>query len=240
MRALFDQDEDEEAIIVENNRFSQRLLFDIEAYEVLHENFLNPEQCRTWHVGFTLAEKEKRGFFAWRRFIFPSSIPFLNCPVPLSSKLFPPIGTIIYGYLIDSRRCLSFGDMSYRNNTMSKDEQRSMKIDNDDGISITRSYESSIPPLTTYLFFDKIPLWADLLPGRYNLICQMRLRRHLVDSCPNDGYLLGRAPFAIFLLGDRADRGGRWNTLRYPWLKKQPQKYGDDRWFNVSFRKLFS
>ncbi|CAF1934113.1 unnamed protein product [Rotaria magnacalcarata] len=88
MRALFDQDEDEDESIAENNRFSQRLLFNIEAYEVLHEQFPNPEQCRTWHVRFTLAEKEKRGVFAWRRFIFPSSIPLLNCPVPLSSKLF--------------------------------------------------------------------------------------------------------------------------------------------------------
>ncbi|CAF4060837.1 unnamed protein product [Rotaria magnacalcarata] len=161
MRALFDQDEDEDESIAENNRFSQRLLFNIEAYEVLHEQFPNPEQCRTWHVRFTLAEKEKRGVFAWRRFIFPSSIPLLNCPVPLSSKLF------------HYRRCLSFGDMSYRNNTMSKDERRSMKIDNDGGVSITRSYDSPMAPLMTYLFCDKIPLWADLLPGRYNLICQM-------------------------------------------------------------------
>jgi hypothetical protein len=69
--------------------------------------------------------------------------------------------------------------MFYRNDTMPKDEQRSMKIDNDGGISITRPYESSISPLVTYLSFDKIPLWADLLPGRYNLTCQMRLRRHV-------------------------------------------------------------
>jgi hypothetical protein len=62
---------------------------------------------------------------------------------------------------------------------MPKDEQRSMKIDNDGGVSITRSYESLISPLVTYFFFDKIPLWADLLPGRYNLTCQMRLRRHV-------------------------------------------------------------
>jgi hypothetical protein len=88
IRALFDQDEDEDAIIAENNRFSQRLLSDIEAYEVLHEKFLSPEQYRSWHVHFTLVEKEKRGFFAWRRFMFSSSIPLLNCPVPLSSKLF--------------------------------------------------------------------------------------------------------------------------------------------------------
>ncbi|CAF1551607.1 unnamed protein product, partial [Didymodactylos carnosus] len=189
IRALFDQDEDEDAIIAENNRFSQRLLSDIEAYEVLHEKFFKPGQYRFWHVYFTLAEKEKRGFFALRRFIFPNSMPLLNYPVPLSSKLFrlyyyrlnkksilAPIGAIIYGYLIDSHRCLSVSDMFYRNSTMPKDEQRSMKIDNDGGVSIIRFYESAISPFMTYLFFDKIPLWADLLPGRYNLTCQMRLR----------------------------------------------------------------
>jgi hypothetical protein len=41
---------------------------------------------------------------------------------------------------------------------MPKDEQGSMKIDHDGGVSITRSYESLISPLVTYLFFDKIPL----------------------------------------------------------------------------------
>jgi hypothetical protein len=41
------------------------------------------------------------------------------------------------------------------------------------------------------------------------------------------------APIDICLLGDRALRGGRRNILRYPWLKEQHQKYGDDRWFNV-------
>ncbi|CAF1231863.1 unnamed protein product, partial [Didymodactylos carnosus] len=100
-------------------------------------------------------------------------------PYRLNKKsILAPIGAIIYGYLIDSHRCLSVSDMFYRNSTMPKDEQRSMKIDNDGGVSIIRFYESAISPFMTYLFFDKIPLWADLLPGRYNLTCQMRLRRN--------------------------------------------------------------
>ncbi len=99
----------------------------------------------------------------------------------LSKKnILAPIGAIIYDYLIDSRRCLSVGDMVYRKNTMSKDDQqRSVKIDNDGGVCILRSSESSIYELMTYFFFDKVPLWNDLLPGRYNLTCQMRLRHHV-------------------------------------------------------------
>lgn len=58
-------------------------------------------------------------------------------------------------------------------------EQRSIMIDNDSGIPIISSYEPFISPLLTYFFFKKNPLWTDLLPGRYNLICQMRLRRHV-------------------------------------------------------------
>ena len=27
--------------------------------------------------------------------------------------------------------------------------------------------------------------------------------------------------------------------LRYPWLEKQHQKYGDDRWFNISLIENF-
>lgn len=88
--ALFDEneDEDENAIIAENNRFSQRLLSDIETYEILHEKFLNNKWGRTWHIYFTRAEKEKRGYAAWRRCTSPTFIPSMNNPTPLSSRLF--------------------------------------------------------------------------------------------------------------------------------------------------------
>ena len=43
----------------------------------------------------------------------------------------------------------------------------------------------------------------------------------------------------VCLLGDRADHGGRWNILRYPWLIEQHKIYGDDRWFNVSLIEDF-
>jgi hypothetical protein len=62
---------------------------------------------------------------------------------------------------------------------MSKDEKRSIKVDNTGGVSITTTDQSSISPVMTYFFFDQIPLWCDLLPGRYNLACQMRLRRQV-------------------------------------------------------------
>ena len=62
---------------------------------------------------------------------------------------------------------------------MPKDEQRSMMIDNDNGVPIISSYEPLISPLMTYFFFNKVPVWTDLLPGCYNLICRMRLRRHV-------------------------------------------------------------
>jgi hypothetical protein len=90
-----------------------------------------------------------------------------------------PIGAIIYAYLIDPRRCLSIANMCYRNNRMSKDEKRSIKVDNTGGVSITTTDQSSISPVMTYFFFDQSPLWCDLLPGRYNLTCQMRLRRQV-------------------------------------------------------------
>jgi len=93
---LIDQDEneDEDAIITENNRFSQRLLLDIKTYEVFYKKFLKPGQFRSWYTYFTSAENEIRGFFAYRRFMFPNPIrlldcvPMLDCPVLLSSKLF--------------------------------------------------------------------------------------------------------------------------------------------------------
>ena len=44
------------------------------------------------------------------------------------------------------------------------------------------------------------------------------------------------APIEVCLIGDRADQS---NSLRYPWLKKQHEKYGDDRWFNVSVIENF-
>lgn len=90
IRTLFDQheDDDEDTIVAENDRLSQRLLSDIEAYDNLHEKFLNGEQYLYWFIYFTSAEKDKRGYFATRRFLFPESIPLLNCPVLLSSKLF--------------------------------------------------------------------------------------------------------------------------------------------------------
>jgi hypothetical protein len=69
--------------------------------------------------------------------------------------------------------------MVYEEYTRSIHRPRPVKIDNDGGISIARSYESSISLSATHFYFNKIPLWANLLPGRYNLTCQMRLRRQV-------------------------------------------------------------
>ncbi|CAF3685029.1 unnamed protein product [Adineta steineri] len=94
IRVLIDQDENEDVIIAENNRLSQRLLLDIKTYEVFYEKFLKPGQFRSWYCYFTSAENEIRVFFAYRRFMFPNRIrlldcvPMLDCPVLLSSKLF--------------------------------------------------------------------------------------------------------------------------------------------------------
>ncbi|CAF1312510.1 unnamed protein product [Adineta steineri] len=260
IRVLIDQDEneDEDVIIAENNRFSQRLLLDMKTYEVFYEKFLKPRQFRSWYSYFTTAENEIRGFFAYRRFMFPNPIrlldcvPMLDCPVLLSSKLFrlyfyrlnnksilAPIGALIYCYLINHCRCLSVDDMVYEERTRPIHVRRPVKIDNDGGISIAGSYESSISLRTTYFYFNQIPLWADLLPGRYNLTCQMRLRRQFVDQTPNDNYLLSGPPIDICLLGDRADRGGRLKMLRYNWLTEQHQIHGDDRWFNVTLIENF-
>lgn len=75
-----------------------------------------------------------------------------------------PIGAIIYGYLIDRYRCLSVSDMFYRDNQMSINEKRLVKIDDDGGLCIRRPAGSSIHSFAINLFFDRIPLWTDLLP----------------------------------------------------------------------------
>lgn len=90
-----------------------------------------------------------------------------------------PIGAIIYGYLTDCHRYLSVSDMFYRDDQMSFNEKNSVKTDADGGVCIRRPNQSSTYPLAITLFFDRIPLWTDLLPGRYSLTCQMRLRRHV-------------------------------------------------------------
>lgn len=88
IKVLCDQDENEDAIIAENDQLSQRLLSDTKAYEAMHENFLCPTHYRTWHARLTSAETDKRGFIAWRRFVLPYPIPLSNYPIPLSSTLF--------------------------------------------------------------------------------------------------------------------------------------------------------
>lgn len=70
--------------------------------------------------------------------------------------------------------------MCYRHTRMFNDEKRLAKVDNTGGVSITTiDDQSSISGVMTFFFFDKIPLWCDLLPGRYNLTSQMRLRRQV-------------------------------------------------------------
>lgn len=83
---------------------------------------------------------------------------------------------MIYAYLTDPRRCLSVANLVYRDSTMSRDEHRPIPIDNDGSVCLTRPDQASVSPLMMYYFFDRIPLWIDLLPGRYNMTCQMRLR----------------------------------------------------------------
>jgi hypothetical protein len=77
--------------------------------------------------------------------------------------------------------------MVYEEYTGPIHQQKPVKIDDDGGISIVQSYESSISFSLTHLYFNKIPLWANLLSGRYNLTCQMRLRRQVGElfSCLN-------------------------------------------------------
>lgn len=89
MRMFFDQDnEDEDAIITENDHFSARLTTDIESYGVVYKTFFSQRYFGSWHCRFTLPEREIRGFLAWKRFTFPQYIPRLDYSVPLSSKLF--------------------------------------------------------------------------------------------------------------------------------------------------------
>ena len=88
MKTLSDNDEDEDSIIAENDRFCERLLSDITAYEVIYEKFLTLWRSRAWHSRLTSARTEMRGFFACQRLTYPNSTPLLNCPIRLSSKLF--------------------------------------------------------------------------------------------------------------------------------------------------------
>ena len=47
-----DKDEDEDELINEIDRFSKRVLSDIESYKVLHERFLQPGSGQAWHGMF--------------------------------------------------------------------------------------------------------------------------------------------------------------------------------------------
>ncbi len=83
-----DKDEDEDEIINEIDRFSKRLLSDIESYKVSHEHSLLPGSCQSWHAIFLLPQKDIRAFIAMRRFALPNPIRLSDYPVALSSKLF--------------------------------------------------------------------------------------------------------------------------------------------------------
>ncbi len=83
-----DKDKDEDEIINEIDRFSKRLLSDIESYKVLHEHSLQPGSCQSWHAIFLLPQKDIRAFIAMRRFALPNPIRLSDYPVALSSKLF--------------------------------------------------------------------------------------------------------------------------------------------------------
>ncbi|CAF1319283.1 unnamed protein product [Adineta ricciae] len=251
-------DEDENAIIFENERFSQRLLSEIKSYTVFYEKFLNLGQFYSWYTHFTSAKKDIRGFFAYRRFMYPNRIrlfyhvPMLDGSILLSSKLFRlyyyrsnkksilvPIGVLIYSYLIDNCSCLSVDDMVFRECTSSIIQLKPMKIDDDGGIPLIKSHDLSIAHPLTLFFFNKTPLWDNLLPGRYDLTCQMQLRRQLFDQSSINSNLLNAAPIDISLLGDRADRGGQSKLLRYNFLIEKHQMYGDDQWFNITLIENF-
>jgi hypothetical protein len=83
-----DEDEDEDEILNEIDRFSKRLLSDIESYKVSHEHSLLPGSCQSWHAMFLLPQKDIRAFIAMRRFALPNPIRLYDYPVALSSKLF--------------------------------------------------------------------------------------------------------------------------------------------------------
>lgn len=85
--ALSNETDDEESIVAENDRFSRRLSDDVQAYERNYQEFTSRFYWRSWHSCFIGGKKEIRGYFAFERFTYPDSLPLLNDPVQLSSKL---------------------------------------------------------------------------------------------------------------------------------------------------------
>lgn len=89
MNILTENDQDEDSNVAEKNvQFCRRILSDVEAYQAMHEKFLTFFGSRSWISRLTSARNDIRGFFARQRFTFPRSMPFLDSPVPLSSRLF--------------------------------------------------------------------------------------------------------------------------------------------------------
>lgn len=72
-RLLFEEvdEEDEDSIIAENDRFSRRLLLQAEAYEVSFQRFRNATYYRSWHAQFTSPKNDMRGFIAFERCTYP-------------------------------------------------------------------------------------------------------------------------------------------------------------------------
>ena len=79
-------EEDEDSIIAENDRFSRRLILHAEAYEVSYERFRNATYYQCWHAQFTSAKNDMRGFIAFERWTFPT-FSFPITPLRLSPKV---------------------------------------------------------------------------------------------------------------------------------------------------------
>ncbi|CAF2598203.1 unnamed protein product [Rotaria sp. Silwood2] len=117
---------------------------------------------------------------------------------------------------------------------MLEHERLPVAIEEDGSVCVTACCPSPVQTRLTCLYPVSVPTWTDLLPGRYNLTCRIRLRRQPIDHNSNTvGQVIGRPLLDIDLFGDRAHLGGKWVMLKRPWFEQEYSNHGDDRWFST-------
>ena len=65
--------------------------------------------------------------------------------------------------------------------TMREHERLPVVAEEDGSVCVTACCPSPVQTCLTCLYSASVPTWTDLLPGRYNLTCRIRLRRQVRD-----------------------------------------------------------
>ncbi|CAF3275667.1 unnamed protein product [Rotaria socialis] len=118
--------------------------------------------------------------------------------------------------------------MLWENDTMLEHERLPVVAEADGSVCVTACCPLPVFPCLTCLYPASAHTWADLLPGRYNLTCRIRLRLQPVDHDCNAVRRIQHGLLFVDLFGDRIRPGGNWATLKCPWFEQEHTKHGDD------------